>query len=126
MYTALIIEDDKAVQLYLKRILELKFQFKVCQAMNGLEGLKVLEENKVDLIFLDHSMPVMDGYEFLKIFRKEEKNNHIPVFVVTTTNDPQIIKEMIELGVDDYILKPFNPETTYKRVLKVLVNKKKS
>ena len=124
MNSALIIDDDKVVQAYLKRILELKFSFTVYQALNGVEGLNFLKEIKPGLIFLDHSMPLMDGLEFLKIFRKDESNKNTPVFVISASKEIQIVKDMINLGVDDYILKPINPEATYSRILKVLNDKK--
>ena len=123
MKSALIIDDDNAIQAYLKRFIELKFHILVYQASNGLEGLKILENIKPDFILLDHSMPEMDGLEFLKIFKKEEKNINIPVFIISASKDSQIVQEMLNLGVDDYILKPINPETTYNRILKVLTHK---
>ena len=124
MKSALIIDDDNAIQAYLKRIIELKFHFMVYQALNGLEGLKILENIKPDLIFLDHSMPEMDGVEFLKKIKDKEDYKSIPVFVISASKDSQIVKDMIDLGVDDYILKPINPETTYNRILKVLTHKR--
>ena len=125
MYSALIIEDDNTVQAYLKRILVVKFGFTVYQAFNGIEGLKKLDESTPDVILLDHSMPFMDGVEFLQTLKKQNKYKNIPIFVISASNESDTIKEMLNLGVVDYILKPIDPEMTYERIKKAIIHLKK-
>ena len=116
MYSALIIEDDASIRAVLKRIMSKKFGFNIYQAGDGMEGLKVLEETSPDLVLLDISMPVMNGIEFLQVIRHESKYKDIPVFILSAVNDRKLIKQMIDLGVNDYILKPMNVELVYERI----------
>lgn len=116
MYSALIIEDDSSIRAVLKRIMSKKFGFNIYQAGDGAEGLKVLQETNPDLVLLDISMPLMNGLEFLQIIRHESKFKEIPVFILSAINDRELIKQLIELGVNDYILKPMQIEVVYERI----------
>ncbi len=116
MYSALIVEDDATIRAVLKRIMSKKFGFNIFQAGDGAEGLKVLHETNPDLVLLDISMPLMNGIEFLQVIRHESKYKDIPVFILSAINDRNLIKQMIELGVNDYILKPMNVEVVYERI----------
>ncbi len=122
MHKALIIEDDATVRGYLKRIIQLKFSFNIAEAENGSEGLEALQKSKPDIIFLDISMPVMNGIEFLQKIKVEPEFSSIPILVITAHNDKDSIQKMIELGISDYILKPINPEITFNRIQSVLNN----
>lgn len=120
MYSALIIEDDNTIQAYLKRLMSTKFGFKVFQALNGIEGLKMLEETTPDIILLDNLMPQMNGLEFLRVIKKEDKFKEIPVFVITSSKESDIVGKMLELGVEDYILKPVEPDMINERIQGVI------
>lgn len=125
MYSALIIDDDDTVQAYLKRILTSKFGFIVYQASNGIDGIKALQDNKPDVILLDYSMPQMNGVEFLQTIQKQDKLKDIPVLIISSSNETHIIREMIGLGVVDYLLKPIDPELTFQRIQKAIDKLKK-
>ncbi len=125
MYSALIIDDDDTVQAYLKRILTSKFGFIVHQASNGIEGIKALQDNKPDVILLDYSMPQMNGVEFLQTIQKHDKLKDIPVLIISSSNETHVVREMIGLGVVDYLLKPIDPDLTFQRIQKALDKIKK-
>ncbi len=116
MSKALIIEDDDTIRAILKRVLINKFDITRFEAVNGKEGLSVLENNMPDIILLDNMMPVMDGLSFLRNLRKEEKYKDIQVLVITATDESDIVQQMIQLGISDYILKPIDPELTFNRI----------
>jgi len=116
MNEALIIEDDDTVRAIIKRILVNKFNITPLEAVNGKEGLNILKNNIPDIIFLDNMMPVMDGLNFLRNLRKEEKYNDIQILVVTANDDSDVVREMIQMGISDYILKPIDTELTIKRI----------
>jgi CheY-like chemotaxis protein len=116
MNKALIIEDDDTVRAIIKRILVNKFNITPLEAVNGKEGLNILKNNIPDIIFLDNMMPVMDGLNFLRNLRKEEKYNDIQILVVTANDDSDVVREMIQMGISDYILKPIDTELTIKRI----------
>ena len=123
MITSLIIEDDDTIQVYLKRLLINRFNSKVYQAANGGEGLKLLEEITPDLILLDLTMPVMNGREFLRKLRESNKFEDISILVLSASSSKEMVSEMIQLGVKDYILKSMDPDTTYQRI-KLAINNK--
>ena len=124
MYNALIIEDDLLIRTYLKRIIQKKFPFDINEAENGMEGLESLKKVKPDLIFLDISMPVMNGLQFLEKIKLDPAHSNIPIIILTAHKDWGTIQRMVSLGISDYILKPINPENTYARVQKILDNLK--
>ncbi len=101
----LIVEDDNKFRALLKRMLEKKFHMIVLEADNGLRGLEVYKREfpNIDVIFLDISMPFMNGIELLDKIRKEDKNT--PVIVMTCMGDKESVQSMISLGVTEYILK---------------------
>jgi DNA-binding NarL/FixJ family response regulator len=102
---ALIVEDDNKFRVLLKRMLEKKFHMIVLEADNGLRGLEVYKREfpNLDIIFLDISMPFMNGIELLDRIRKEDKKT--PVIVMTCMGDKESVQSMISLGVTEYILK---------------------
>ncbi|MHB1688436.1 MAG: response regulator [Ignavibacteriaceae bacterium] len=120
MYSFLIIDDDPIARAYLSRIISKRFGNSIQTADNGIDGLKILHEYNPDLILLDISMPQMDGIEFLRTIRKEERYKNIPVLILSANNERDIIGKMIGLGITDYILKPIQVEYTYDRIQKAL------
>jgi two-component system, chemotaxis family, chemotaxis protein CheY len=116
MNKALIIDDDDTIRAILKRVLINKFGIIPFEANNGKEGLNILKNNLPDVILLDNTMPVMDGVSFLRNIRNEEKYKDIPVLVITANDESEIVEEMIQLGITDYILKPIDPEVTFQRI----------
>jgi DNA-binding response OmpR family regulator len=91
--------------------------FRIVTASNGREALILARQEKPDLIILDIMMPEMDGYEFMRLHRKE---NETPIILLTAkvADDEKVIG--LELGADDYITKPFRPRELVARVRAVL------
>ncbi len=124
MYNALIIEDDLLIRTLLKRILQKKFQFNISEAENGIDGLEALKKAKPDMIFLDISMPIMNGLQFIEKIKLEPAYSNIPVIMLTAHKDWGTIQKFVNLGVSDYILKPIDPDVTFARVQKLIDNLK--
>jgi len=113
----LIVDDDfinrKLIHALLKRHADLVGE--MLEAENGSEALKVLKEHPdIDLILLDILMPVLDGKEFLKIFRSDPENSRIPV-IVLSTDDTQKTTVM-DLGAEDFIIKPIGEKELIDRI----------
>ncbi len=113
----LVVDDDfinrKLIQALLKRHQDLIGE--VLEAENGSDALKVLKNHEnVDLILLDILMPVLDGKEFLKIFRSEPENSRIPVIVLSTDDTQK--STVLNLGAEDFILKPINEDKLIERI----------
>ena len=109
----LIIEDDTGIQMSLKDEFESE-RYIVYTADDGEEGLKMVEDQKPDLIFLDVMLPILDGYEVCKKLRREGDNTPI---IMLTVKDKEIDKVLgLELGADDYVTKPFSLRELLARV----------
>lgn len=106
-YKLLIVDDAPVNRGLLGRIF--KETYEVLEAENGVQALQVLEEyhNEVDIILLDLLMPVMSGEEFLKEKQKKAKIAEIPTVVITSVESVDEQVKLLELGVSDYIHKPF-------------------
>ena len=95
--------------------------FEVKGATGGVEGLRMVREEKPDLVLLDLMMPDMDGWEVYQQIKADEKTKGIPVIVVTAK--AQSIDKVLGLHiakVDDYIAKPFSPQDLLNSIEKVL------
>lgn len=106
MYKVIIVEDDPMVASINRQYVELNKYLKVTgHFSNGQEALEYLKTNSADLLILDVYMPVMDGVELLTEIRKQKK--HIDVIMVTAATDGSHVKQLLALGVIDYLVKPF-------------------
>jgi chemotaxis protein histidine kinase CheA/CheY-like chemotaxis protein len=103
----LIVDDSLSVRKYLSAFLTTR-NLKVYSASNGGEALKMLEENEVDLIITDLEMPIMHGYELVSRIRASSKWKGIPIIVLTSRSTGKHKEKALELGADDYIIKPFD------------------
>jgi two-component system, chemotaxis family, chemotaxis protein CheY len=85
------------------------------QAENGAVALKVLEENPdVKMIFVDWNMPIMNGFEFIKSVRANPDYNDIKLIMVTTEGEKSKVAEAAKVGINGYVVKPFEAETLEK------------
>lgn len=114
--TIMVVDDEMRLVSVVEAYLEQE-GFQVVTANNGREALFVARENKPDLIILDVMMPEMDGYEFMRHYRKEQDT---PIILLTAKveDDDKVIG--LELGADDYITKPFRPRELIARIRAVL------
>lgn len=108
----LVVDDEKLIRNVIKEYL-LNEKYEVLEAENGFDALRVLSENKVDLTILDIMMPKMDGYECLKEIRKSLT---IPVIMLSARKEEEDKLSGFNLGVDDYVTKPFSPKELVARV----------
>lgn len=110
MKKALVVDDSKAIRQIERKYLE-ELGFEVLEAENGKEALEVLKEHSdISLILLDWHMPVMNGYEFLKILRANPQYQEIKVMMVTTENQQKSVIDAIMAGANEYLMKPFDKE----------------
>ncbi len=108
----MLVEDDNVDAMTVKRALkELKVANELTRAVNGEEALEHLRDAANEapcVIFLDLNMPKMNGIEFLKIVKADERLRKIPVVVLTTSKEDQDKAESFKLSVAGYIVKPVN------------------
>ena len=91
----------------------------IYEAANGKEGLEVLDENWLDILFIDVNMPVMDGMEMLDRVRKQDETRDMPILIVSTESNEERIKIISEQNAG-FVHKPFTPETLRENILSAL------
>jgi len=102
----LVIEDDADIRQYIMD--ELKDEYELKEASNGLEGLTIAKEELPDLIISDIIMPEMDGNEMVSRLKDDIATSHIPVIILTAKSEEEDIVEGLKTGADSYVTKPFN------------------
>lgn len=114
----LVVDDESRIRKLLKDFLKVK-GFSILEAEDGEKALEVYEQNKskIDLILLDVMMPKLDGWSVLRQIRQESK---VPIIMLTARGEEQDELFGFELGVDEYITKPFSPKILVARVEAIL------
>jgi CheY-like chemotaxis protein len=104
----LLIDDDVDDQEIFCIVLEKTFPRITCEiAGNGEDGLRKLTTNNLpQLIFLDLNMPLMNGQQFLKVAKKDDRLKEIPIVILSTSSDKETISETLSLGAMSFITKP--------------------
>lgn len=115
-YHILVIENNTKAQKLIKLFL-LKQHYNVEIAENGLKGLKLFNEKTFDLVLLDVLMPALNGFEVANIIRKQSP---VPIIMLTALTDEQNQIKGLNLGIDDYITKPFSHRILISRIQAVL------
>ncbi|PDY41049.1 response regulator transcription factor [Bacillus wiedmannii] len=115
-YHILVVEDDQEIQELIKQFLMTQ-QYKVIVASDGLEGMKQFNKQSFDLILLDVMMPNLNGFEVAKMIRSQ---TNIPIIMLTALEEEQDQMKGFDLGIDDYITKPFSFHVLMRRVEAVL------
>ena len=117
--TILVVDDESRMRKLIKDFLIQK-NYNILEAEDGEKALKVYEENKekIDLILLDVMMPKLDGWSVLRNIRQENKK--LPIVMLTARAEEQDELFGFELGVDEYITKPFSPKILVARVEAIL------
>lgn len=112
MYKILVVDDEPQIVELLQIYLEMQ-GYKVAGACDGAQALKLWQQDKFDMVLTDIMMPQMDGYNLVEIIRKE---SHIPILFLTAKTDLVDRVKGLQIGADDYILKPFDPLEVVTRV----------
>ena len=115
----LIVEDDKHISKLVKFNLE-KAGYECTVAATGEKALEVLNDQPVDLIILDIMLPGMDGFGICRAIKEKEKLKNLPIIMLTAKGEEVDRIVGLELGADDYIVKPFSPRELVLRVKAIL------
>ena len=116
--TILVVDDESRIRKLIKDFL-VKENYSIIEAADGEEAIKIFEENSkvIKLILLDVMMPKLDGWSVLRQIRQESK---VPIIMLTARGEEQDELFGFELGVDEYISKPFSPKILVARVEAIL------
>jgi DNA-binding response OmpR family regulator len=108
------VEDNAEMRSYIQE--QLIDSFNVVVAKHGEEGVKKAFESIPDLIITDVMMPVMNGYDLTLKLKNDQRTSHIPIIMLTAKADEESKLKGLDLGVDDYLIKPFSKKELYARV----------
>jgi len=119
----LIVEDHSSLRILMDNFLGKTFKVKT--ASNGYEALAWMNEGNIpEVIILDINMPNLGGVEFLHNIRISGFFQDIPVVVVSGEEEGKVIEKCLEIGINGYMKKPFNPNDLQNKILTILQNKK--
>ena len=119
----LVVDDDAVNRRLLSSLLE-QDGHRVDTAAHGRQALERLHEDPFDLALLDVLMPELDGYEVLAHMKEDDALRHVPVLMITALDDIRSAVRCIELGADDYLVKPFDPVVLRARIKASLTKKR--
>ncbi|PZX50905.1 ATP-binding protein [Algoriphagus chordae] len=121
----LVAEDNLVNQILIKKFLKMWNVPKVVIASDGQEAIYEFEKGEFDLVLLDIQMPVLDGFAVAKSIREnmDSDKRETPVLVLSATSHHEIKEQMDEIGIDDFVEKPFTPEGLYGKLTAYLNSK---
>ncbi len=119
----LIIEDNTDMRSFICSIFEK--EFKVIEACNGEEGVQLATEHLPTLIICDLMMPVKDGITCSREIKENPQTTHIPIIILTAKAEDTDVLIATKTGVDDYIMKPFNPEILVTKVKNLIAQRER-
>lgn len=114
----LVVEDHSAVRDYIIDVIGP--DFKVKEASHGKQALEILKKEMPDLIITDLMMPWMDGFELIRALEQNDQYSKIPIMVVSARTSEKDKMKVLELGVNDFLNKPFNVQEFHKRIKNLL------
>jgi len=115
----LLIEDNTIEIMKMNRTISLlKLNHNITEAKTAEKALSILDDGSYipDIIFLDLNMPKINGIEFLSLLKKDDRLNHIPTIILTTSNNKKDLLDCYKLGISGYILKPLKYEDYVKKI----------
>lgn len=104
----LLADDEEDIKTVVKFFLESR-GYDVLTAFDGLDAISMCESEKPDVLLLDVMMPVMNGFEVARRLKKNPETAGIPIIMLSAASQAESIKEGLEAGARDYIVKPFEP-----------------
>lgn len=116
----MVVEDSRAMRSLIATTVEEIRGVEVIEAGNGFEALRILPQQRVNLIITDINMPDINGLEIIQFVKNNPNYQKIPVIVVTTEQAVEDRKKGLALGAAEYITKPFDPEALRRVVRRVL------
>jgi two-component system chemotaxis response regulator CheY len=126
-YNVLIVDDSMIIRSMVAKTLKISGLDlgEIHYAPNGQQGLDIVQNQEVDVVFADINMPVMDGVQMVAAMAEQGLLQRIPVVIVSTERNQQRIDHLKALGVTAYLKKPFMPEDFKATVENLLANKDK-
>ena len=119
MGNKILIVDDEPDLVKVAAFRLKKSGYEVMVAVNGRDALESVKKEKPNLILLDLRIPLISGQEVCKTLKSDDRFKNIPVIIFTASAE-RVSEKVVEMGADDYLIKPFNPEELLKKVKKFI------
>jgi signal transduction histidine kinase len=119
----LVVDDEPIFRMIIKEILE-DNGATIFEAENGQEAIDIFDKTPLDIILIDLSMPVMNGFEAIAIIREKLQHKFIPIITVNAFDNEKILQQALECGADDYLVKPVNYEVLISKINSMIRIKK--
>jgi len=120
MVNVLVVDDMESIRSLVNSCLKEIGVKQVCISHNGDDAWKKLQNTRIDIIICDWDMPKVSGLDLLKLIRGSDKHSHIPFLMLTATTEKESVVNALEVGVSDYLSKPFQPKELEYRFIKLL------
>jgi CheY-like chemotaxis protein len=117
----LVVDDDSTLRRLCARILH-RDGYHVFEAADGQEGLELALARALDLVVLDISMPVLDGFALATALRNHERTRDIPLVFLTAEKDPLVKARAFEIGAEGFVEKPYDPGALSRLVARMLAH----
>ncbi len=120
MKQILVVDDSRIMRsIVINSLASKKLPYSFLEASNGKEALSLLENNEIDLIFLDWNMPQLSGLNFLKHVRATKKHENLPIVMVTSEAARYNVIEALKAGVTAYLVKPVSVDKFVKTLKEI-------
>lgn len=119
----LVVEDNYDMREYIKE--SLSANYKVEEAVNGEQGIRIAQKIIPDLIVSDLMMPKVDGIELTRVLKEDEKTSHIPIIILTAKSGQENLLGGLQVGADEYLTKPFDMKELEVRISNLIKLRKK-
>lgn len=121
--TILIVEDNNEMREFIRMILS--HDYRIIEATNGQEGIRMANLDTPEIIITDYMMPVMDGMDMARRLRNDVTTSHIPIIILSAKTDQESKILGMETGIDDYIEKPFSADVLRARIKNIILRQEK-
>ena len=112
----LVVDDSSTMRRIIINTLNKIGYSDYAEAANGREGVEKRAAVPIDMIITDWNMPEMSGVDFIRAVRANDQTKHLPVIMVTTNAAQEDIVQALDAGVNNYVVKPFTPDTIKERI----------
>ncbi len=121
MPNILVVEDSPTMRQLITFALKRIADARVIEATDGVDALRKLSSEKIDLILADINMPVMDGLKLVGLVRNDQRHRHVPIIIITTEGAKEDRERAIAIGANAYLAKPIQTQELVKLVKSLVV-----
>ncbi len=110
VHRVLVVEDSSTMRSFVAAALEAEGEYEITSAPSGFDALKVLPRQRFDLIITDINMPDINGLELIRFLKESPQYRDTPLFIISTDGRERDRQKGLQLGANEYLVKPFPPE----------------